>query len=130
MKITNKQLALVLQSLCAGIQKGNELQQRIEIFVKYLGQNSLIHRAPAIEDALKELELKDEGKEKVTVESPFELKDETVEAILKKLNIEKPVVTQKKNKKLIGGLIAKTEDTIYDISLKTQLSKLQQKMAD
>lgn len=129
MKVTDKQLAAVLWQLCQGAQKGNELQERVAVFVNYLGQNSLIHRSGKIQQALLDVELQKEGKQKVTVESPFDLNDEIVRGILEKLDIKKPVITQKKNKQLIGGVIAKTEDTIYDISLKTQLNKLEKQLS-
>ncbi len=129
MKVSDKQLASVLWQLCQGAQKGNELEERIAVFVNYLGQNSLIHRAKKIEQALLDVELQKEGKQRVTVESAFDLDDEVVRSILEKLDIKKPVVTSTISKKLIGGVVAKTEDTIYDISLKTQLNKLEKQLS-
>ena len=128
MKITDRQLAIVLHELCAGAQSGNELEARVKVFVQYLGQNALIHRSDRIEEALKEVALEAEGKQTVTIESPYELSDETVGALQKALKLEKSVPKFEKNTELIGGAIAKTKDTIYDLSLKKQLEKLAQSL--
>jgi len=123
---TDKQLAEVLWQLCQGVHGGNELEERVQVFVEYLGKNELIHRSDRISEALKEVALEKDGKQSITIESAYELSEKTIETLKKTLDLANAEPKIKLDQSLIGGAIVRTKDKIFDLSLSTQLNKLEE----
>lgn len=122
-KISDKQLAEVLWSFTKEIDE-KEIEERITSFVQYLYAHELLHRSRAVINSFRDVARAAEGRELLTIETAKPLSDKTVQNIQNFLHLSKTDVVVKENPALLGGAIARTKDTVYDMSIRMQLQKL------
>lgn len=125
-KIFPLQYAKILYDLTFDMPK-EKLSLAIDSFVLLLKKNQSINKLPYI---IKEFEIytqKKQGTEKAVITSAQTLLEETVEEIKKSLKLKGEIVL-KIDKEVIGGVVVRVGDEIFDASLKTQLNKLKQQL--
>lgn len=104
--------------------KGTELKKATEAFAALLLRHNNLKMASAIIAVFETYAHKQAGEVAIEVITAREIDETTLESI-KKVFGEKVNATHRVQEDLIGGVIIKTEDTILDGSLKTQLQNLQ-----
>lgn len=104
--------------------KGAELKKATEAFAGLLLKHSNIKKTSAIVEAFEMYAHKQAGEVTIEVITAREIDKTTLESI-KKVFGTKVDAVHRVQEDLIGGVIVKTEDTILDASLKTQLQILQ-----
>ncbi|MCL5008848.1 MAG: ATP synthase F1 subunit delta [Patescibacteria group bacterium] len=129
MKLNAKQFAQALHEAVSQT-KASEHDKILNRFAKVLAQEGALGLWPDIEKEFLNLAGKAEGKEQAelttarSVQVSASLVETLNQAAHKKLEIEKQV-----DESLIGGVILKTDDVIFDASVKTQLSKLKSELS-
>jgi len=129
MKLNAKQFAQALHE-AIGQTKASDHDKILDRFAKVLAQEGMLGLWPEIEKEFLFLSGKAEGRERATIATAHEVQInaglvETLnKAAKKKLDIEKST-----DEGLIGGVILKTDDMIFDASVKTQLSKLKSELS-
>lgn len=130
MRLNPKQLAQALYEAVSQV-KPAEQEKVLDRFVKVLAEEGALNLWPDIEKELILLFGKASGKEVVelvTAKEEVKVNTELIEtlnlAAKKKLDINRSV-----NEELIGGVVLKTDDLIFDASVKTQLSKLKSELS-
>jgi len=125
-KNITKEYAAALYQITAG-KTGAELTEALSAFAALLARKGLLKRADKIMQEFIALSKQKEGIVDIEITSMNVLP----ENIIKKIEAAfgKTVVsTNKTDKSLLGGMIIKTNDKIFDASLKTQLSRLKQQL--
>ncbi len=125
-RILPLQYAKILYELTKD-SKEKDLAKEIESFVSLLKKNQSLNKVPYI---IKEFELcvqKAEGKEKATVKSARPLSEKLLEEIKKSLDLKGEIIIEN-DPELIGGVIVKIGNKIFDASIKTQINKLKQQL--
>lgn len=130
MRLNPKQLAQALYEAVSQV-KPAEQEKVLDRFVKVLAEEGALNLWPDIEKELILLFGKASGKEVaelVTAKEEVKVNTELIEtlnlAAKKKLDINRSV-----NEELIGGVVLKTDDLIFDASVKTKLSKLKSELS-
>lgn len=108
--------------------KGSELKKALESFTHLLYKHSMLKKSGAILNAFESHAKKKEGRISITVTTARDLDDRTLEEIKKSFGTDVEAKTEV-DEKLLGGLIVRTDDTILDASLRTQLRALQEHLA-
>jgi F-type H+-transporting ATPase subunit delta len=104
-------------------RKGADLKKALEAFVVLLSKKNVIKKAPIILKAYERYARKKEGHVAIEVTTAREIDKATLGHITKVFG-DKVDTTEKIDTSLIGGVVIRTEDTILDASLKTQLQNL------
>ena len=128
MKRSNKQYAQALYT-ATGDTSGKDLERVIKNFVLLLHKNRKIKQVENIITEFIKYAKKQEGIIDIEITSARKLDKTTLEKI-KEIFGKKTISTEKENKGMLGGIIIKTEDVIFDGSVKTQLTKLKQKISN
>lgn len=105
------------------LTKASEQKKVIAAFASLLYQNNIVKRAPAIIAAFERYAQKQEGGITMNITTARKIDKTTLDTIKKTFGA-KVEATNDVDESLIGGLIVRTEDTIFDASLKTQLQAL------
>src|SRR3990167_1966415 len=105
--------------------KGNELKKALESFTKLLYKHSMLKKSGIIIKKYELLVKKKAGLKTISVTTARELDDRTLKEIKKTFGANTEADT-KVDESLLGGLIIRTDDTILDASLRTQLRNLQE----
>lgn len=119
--------------LMDSISSAAHVSKHVGAFLKILVRTRNIS---LLEDTLAAyLRLEDEmaGRVRATVESPFDLSPEIVEEIKKKLKAaagKDVLLAVSRNPDIIGGLVIKMDNTVMDFSIRTQLQRMKQKIAE
>lgn len=100
--------------------KGEELKQTLKAFAALLYKKNILKRSPQILAAYETYAKKRAGVVSIGITTAREVDAKTIDQI-KKVFGEAVEATQSVDASLIGGVVIKTEDTIFDASLKTQL---------
>lgn len=109
------------------------VSKHVGAFLRILVQTRNIRFLEDVLAAYIRLEDERAGRVRATVESPFDLSPEAVEEIKKKLKaaVGKDVmVAVSRNPAIIGGLVIKMDNTVMDFSIRTQLQRMKQKIAE
>lgn len=125
-KITNQQFAQALYEAAMGL-KGEKLRQALERFIFLLIKNHKLKKAKKIIAEFIKYSKKQDGVAEISVASARKLEKHTLDLINKSFG-GKTEMTEDIDKNLLGGVRIKTEDKIFDGSLKRQLNKLKQSM--
>ena len=125
-KQTSKDYASALFMATQGL-KGKELHEVIHNFVSLLAREQKLKQAEKIIAEFVAYAKKQEGIQDIIISSAHELDTKAINAIKKSFG-EKVEVTQAVDESLIGGFVVKTQDKIFDASLKMQLLKLKQSL--
>ena len=107
--------------------KGEKLNSIIEALVKLLAKKQKLKQAPLIIKEFERLAKKAAGIVNISITSAHKLNQSNLESIKTFFgkNVEE---TTSLNEALLGGFTVRSEDTIFDASLKTQLTKLKQNL--
>ncbi|MBU0722002.1 ATP synthase F1 subunit delta [Patescibacteria group bacterium] len=131
MKITVKQFALSLYEAIDG-KTSSQAKVVIEKFVELLAEKNQLAKANKIIEEFIKLWNNKHGIVQAEVASANELNEETVKLlknyIAKLYNAKQVIISEKIDKKLLGGVIIKYEDKVVDGSLKARLVELKNKM--
>ncbi|MBI5728646.1 MAG: F0F1 ATP synthase subunit delta [Candidatus Magasanikbacteria bacterium] len=100
--------------------KGEELKQAVKAFAALLFKHNILNRAPQIMAAYEAYAQKRSGVVTIAITTAREIDTKTTEQI-KKIFGDMVEATRSVDASLIGGVVIKTEDTVFDASLKTQL---------
>lgn len=125
-KITNKQFAKALYEAIKDL-KGGKLHQALKQFVVVLAQNHKLKKAEKIIAEFVRYSKKQEGIVEMSVSSARKLEKHTLSLINKAFG-GKTKMTEDLDTALIGGVKIKTEDKIFDGSIKRQLQRLKQSL--
>lgn len=104
---------------------GKDLHQAIQNFVELLARKRLLKKADRIIAEFVTYAKRQEGIQEIEITSARELTEATLNKI-KKAFAEKTEATEKVDESLIGGFVVKSENRIFDGSLRTQLYRLRQ----
>lgn len=127
-KISNKQFAKALYEATRDL-KGEKLHQALKQFVVVLVRNNKLKKADKIIAEYVSYYKKQEGIVTMTVSSARKLEKHTLDLINKVFG-GKTEMTEDLDLALLGGVKIKTEDKIFDGSIKKQLKKLHQKISN
>ncbi|PIT87846.1 MAG: ATP synthase F1 subunit delta [Candidatus Magasanikbacteria bacterium CG10_big_fil_rev_8_21_14_0_10_40_10] len=122
MKQSNKQFAIALYEATREI-KDSEIATVANNFVLLLSKAHKLKRADKIMTEFIKYAKKQEGIMDIEITGARELDKKTIEEI-KKVFGERTQSVQTTNPDLIGGIVVKTENVIFDASLKTQINNL------
>jgi len=123
-KQSNKQLAIALYEATQDLSE-NDLKKVVSNFVLLLVKIHKFKQANNIITEFTRYAKKQEGIMDIEITSARKLDSEVIENI-KKIFGDQTVSIEKTNPDILGGVIIKTEEVIFDASLKTQLIKLKQ----
>ena len=126
-KGNHKAYARALYELTQG-KHGVELNKIIERFVAHLSKARMLKQADRIIDECIHYAKAQEGIVEIEIESAYELADSTLNRI-KKVFGDNVEAETKHNPSLLGGVVVRSRDTIFDASLATQLNNLEMKLA-
>ena len=123
-KILPLQYAKILYELTKD-SKENELSSIIEAFVIFLKKNQSVNKLPYIIQDFQNYVLKVQGKEKAEITTAHSMSEKSLEEIQKILKLQGEIV-KNVDKELIGGVVIKVGNKIFDASIKTKINKLKQ----
>lgn len=126
-KLLPKQYAKILFELTDGVSK-KDLDVRIEQYFKFLKTEQVLAKLPYIIDEFIRYAKQQAGINTISIESARKLSEGEAKAIAAYFgkNTEYSTIT---NKKLIGGVKIKHNNTIIDASLRSQLEALKTRMS-
>jgi len=127
-KLSNKQYATALYEATTEVA-GKDLEQVIKNFVALLYKKHKLRQASNIIKEFVKYAKRKEGIMDIEITTARKLDPKTVEEI-KKIFGKNTESIEKQDKNILGGVIIKTEDVIFDGSLKTQLNKLKNKISN
>lgn len=104
--------------------KGEELRQTVQAFAVFLYKKNLLKRASQIIAAYETYAKKRAGVVSIAITTARRIDVRTTEHIKKAFGTTVEAI-ESVDENLIGGAVIKTEDAIFDASLKTQLRALQ-----
>lgn len=125
-KVSNKQYAVALYEAVKGL-KGEKLRQALKRFVAALAQKHKLKKTEKIIAEFVKYSKKQRGVVEIEIKSARKLHGETIEKI-KKIFGKKVEEKESTDADLLGGVVVKTEDKIFDGSIKKQLQKLRQSL--
>jgi len=129
MKVNTKQYAQTLFSLVEGETKEKSLKI-IENFARFLVKNNDAFRLEKIEKDFISLWDKERSILKVEIvsanELPVESENLLINYIKNKIGAKEINITRKLDKAILGGVIIKYGDKIFDASLRSRLDKLKE----
>ncbi|MDB5346578.1 MAG: atpH [Schlesneria sp.] len=106
---------------------------RFTNFLKVLARHDRLALLPTIRQLAEAEFERRSGKRRVSVTSAAEISDQTLESIRStlrsSLSIE-PILETRVDSTLIGGLVIRVGDTVYDGSLKTQIKQLRARLRE
>lgn len=121
MKQSNRQYAIALYQACQKLA-GQELDNVISEFIKLLVKDHKLKSADKIIAEFIKYAKKQEGIMNIEISTARELNKKIVTKI-KKVFGAQTTSQEKIDQDLLGGIIIKTDELIFDGSLKAQLSK-------
>lgn len=122
MKQNNQQYAMAFYQACQGLA-GKELSGVINEFVKLLIKEHKLKSVDKIVAEFVSYAKKQEGIMDIAISTAREL-DKKVMAEITKVFGAQTTSQEKIDQDLLGGIIIKTDEVIFDASLQTQLNKL------
>ena len=127
-KLSNKQYAIALYESTSGIDE-KDLKQVIENFVALLHKNHKMRQSNNIIKEFIKYAKKENGIMDIEITTAHKMDEKTIEEI-KNIFGKNTESVEKQNKDILGGVIIKTENVIFDGSVKTQLNKLKNKISN
>jgi len=132
MKISVEKYAQTLQELTEGKSR-EEAKKIVADFFRILTANNDLPKAEKIIEAYKIISDKVDGVISAKVSSAIELEKDAVDCVTKyikrKTGAEKIRIEKEIDKKLLGGTVIEYGDKILDLSLKTRIRELKNKMS-
>ncbi|MBU4216775.1 ATP synthase F1 subunit delta [Candidatus Parcubacteria bacterium] len=131
MKISLKKYAQALYEATADKSEA-EVKLYVKNFVKILAENKDLKRGELIGKYFSKAWNRENGITVVDVTTAQETDKETKKALseyaIKLLNADKVVIREKVDKDILGGVIIKNGDMVYDGSLRTRIHNLKEQM--
>ncbi len=131
MKISSKKYAQALYEAVREKEE-KEIGSVIERFVKVLHENKDVHKAEAIMKYFEKTWNDRNGITVIDITTATEHKVETIETlknyISKKLKAENVHIRENIDRNILGGVVFKHRDVVYDGSLRKRLSDLKDKL--
>lgn len=125
-KNSNKTYSKALYKAAEGL-KGKDLEKILGNFILILARARKLKQAEKIIEEFKKYAKKQEGILEIKIISARKISDDLAEKIGKAFG-KKVEITKEVDENLLGGFIVKTEDKIFDASVKTQLNNLKQRL--
>lgn len=122
-KISDTQLARALWQFTHDARP-EEIEERVAGFVRYVASHGLLHRGERIAASFGDVALKAAGKERLIIETPYPLSNDVIKNIQHALNVANTEVEVRGNPALLGGIVARTKDRVFDASMTLQLHRL------
>lgn len=121
-----QQYAKVLLGLTKNVPE-HMLDRVIETFLEYLKKERVTAKLPYILAAYEQYAKKEAGIHEIEITSAHPLSQQVIADIEKIIggNVETKTAV---DEELIGGMVVRTDSTIIDASVKTQLARLKQQM--
>jgi F-type H+-transporting ATPase subunit delta len=131
MKISLKKYAQALYEATADKSEA-EAKRYIVNFVKILAENKDLKRADLIAKHFSKVWNREHGVTVIDVLTAQEMDSETVELlngyIVKLFKADKVVIRKKVDKSILGGVVFRHGDMVYDASLKSRINGLKEAM--
>ena len=128
MKISAQQYAMSLHDSLADKTEKTELKKVLHSFVALLGRNNNLNKEAEIIEILEDTWDKENGELKAELTSARELNKGARETIInylkEKSGAKKITLTEKTDKKILGGFILKYNNKIINGSLRNSLDEL------
>jgi len=121
-KLLPKQYAKVLYELTDGLS-GKELSDAIATFAKFLKKQRVTSKLPHIVDAFEAYVKERQGIQSLKITSAQELSSTLVKKIADSFGKDTEVETSE-DEELIGGVVVRNGNTIFDGSVRTQIEQL------
>jgi F-type H+-transporting ATPase subunit delta len=102
-------------------------------FLRVLARHDRLNELPAVLQAARIANERQSGRKRVSVKSARPLTDESRRAIEERLRTAlkfEPILEAETDSSLIGGLVIRVDDTVYDSSLRTQLKQLRNRLRE
>lgn len=125
-RLIPRQLAKVLYQLTKDAQK-DQLDVAIREFLLFVKQEHMMSKMDAIIEEFVAYAKQQEGVVDLEITTAHDVSQEVVKSIEKRFG-DKVETTTKKDESLIGGVVVKAGNTIFDASIKTQLQQLKRTM--
>lgn len=126
MKIAKREIVQALFELAQ--ENPKNIKKIVEEFYSYLLHQKKTKILPFIFEELDKIEKEKQGIKEIEIESTHPLSDEQKEEIKNLFKAKKVIIQEKINPRLIGGIIIKTDDKIFDASIKSNLERLKEEM--
>lgn len=118
------QLAKILYKLTDGVE-ADKVDAAVATFVQYLDEHRMLSKAPHVIAEFERISKEAEGAEDIQITSAVELSADVVMEIGKQLNAHKDAqIETTVDESLIGGVVARKGNTIFDASIKTELERI------
>lgn len=117
-----QQYAKMLYAITIDLNE-REYSHAIDVFIIYLQQQQVISKLPYIIEEFVHYAKKKDGIQELSMSSARPLTEKQVEEIASTFG-EKPEVQTTVDESLVGGVVVRTNEIIFDGSMKTQLEKL------
>ena len=124
--MTPRQYGKILYETTKDLSK-KDLEKAVKTFFDFVVRDQAFKKIDAIMQEYTIYARKQEGEEDVIVVSAFPLTQEVIKEIKKKFG-EKITINHEEDSTLLGGLVIKTEDKIFDASLRGQLQKMKEQI--
>ncbi|MFM9963155.1 MAG: ATP synthase F1 subunit delta [Planctomycetaceae bacterium] len=102
-------------------------------FLKVLARHDRLDLLPSILRAARIQNEQTSGRKRVSVKTAKPLSDESRQAIIDKLRAAfafEPILEAETDPSLIGGMVIRVDDTVYDSSLRTRLKQLRARLRE
>lgn len=123
-KLLPRQYAKILLKLTTE-KSSKDLDLAIIEYLNFLKNERAFSKLDHIKKEFIDLAKEKEGIKMLEVISAFDIDKKNLERLAKQFG-DKVEITQRQDKSLLGGVIVKTRNKIFDASLKTQLKKIKQ----
>lgn len=128
MQLTPQQYAIAWYE---ALQESKESQweEISQTVLRRLQREGKLNQLSAILDAIRELEAEQSDKAFVHVTTAHKMPSKELEALVKELTGAKEVeLTTTEDKELLGGVVVRTKNHLWDISVKHQLEQLKERL--
>ncbi|OGL89349.1 hypothetical protein A3H75_02145 [Candidatus Uhrbacteria bacterium RIFCSPLOWO2_02_FULL_51_9] len=122
-KVTDTELARALWHITRDATDEN-IAERVRVFVEYLHTHGMLHRGERIAACFSDVARRQEGKSELVLESAHPVSEALIAEIQQVLSCADATVITKQNPALVGGVIARVNDVVYDMSVTAQLQRL------
>jgi len=121
-KLLPKQYAKILHELADG-RTGKELSEAVAVFAGFIKKQRVVSRLPHIIEAFEVYAKEKQGIQSLSITSAQKLSDALVKKIADTFGKNTEVETSE-DAALIGGVVVRNGNTIFDGSVKTQIEQL------
>ncbi len=122
-KVTDTELARALWQITRDTTE-EDLAERVRVFVEYLHRYAMLHRGERIAACFPDVARRCEGAAEIVLESAQPIAKALIADIQQTLSCADATVIVKENPAIAGGVIARVNDVVYDMSVIAQLQRL------